>query len=85
MEITVKYFGILKENTKTDEEKIRLEKGRKLGDLIALISERHKLAPPMLEQCLIVINDRGACQLLGLETELKSGDVVLFIPQLSGG
>ncbi len=85
IEIIVRYFGPVREKTAVDEEKISVVEGSQLKRLIQLLVERHGFGTDQLAQCLIVINGRGASQLSGLETELRNGDVVCFMPQLSGG
>ncbi len=84
-EVTVKYFAPFKSNAGLEEETIELEEGSRLKDLIRLVREQHGMEELTMSKALITINEKGASQLSGLETELRRGDRVCFMPFISGG
>lgn len=85
MTVTVKYFAQMRERVRKDEEMVILEEGSRLKDLVQLLMNRYRLEEALISNCLITVNERGASQLLGSETELRSGDRVCFMPVLAGG
>lgn len=84
-EVKVRYCVPLKGRWSYLEETIEVGEGSKLNQLLSLLAERHNLDEHFLANCLITINGKGAFQLDGLDTELRTGDEIAFLPPLSGG
>jgi len=49
------------------------------------VGERYRIGESLVANCLIVVNGKGSSQLAGLETKLRPGDRVSFLPPISGG
>ncbi len=84
-EVTVKYFAPFRDEAGCEEETVELQEGSRLADLVRLVSERHDMQSLSMSTCLITINEKGASQLAGMETELRRGDRICFMPLISGG
>lgn len=84
-EVKVRYCVPLKGGYSDQEEIIELDEGSKLSQLLSVLAERHNLDENFFANCLITINGKGAFQLNGLDTELRAGDQIAFLPPLSGG
>ncbi len=77
--LNVKYFGVLRDRSGCDEERIRSE-ARTPAQLYGNLRERHSIAiePGELQ---VAVNDR----LSSWDTELKPDDTVAFLPPVAGG
>jgi len=65
------------------EEDFDLPSPASLRDLLFTIVQRHStLSPQMMASMLILVNDAPVS---GLDSTLKDGDVVDFIPLVAGG
>jgi molybdopterin converting factor small subunit len=85
IEVLIKYFSQIREQTRCGQEPIRLSEGSRLSDLVGQLNERYGFSLHD-EQVMVVLNGRGWRQLPeGMETVLKSGDVVLLTQPLDGG
>jgi len=84
-EVWVKYFAPIRDKTGRDEDRIELDEGGRLRDLLRLVAGRYGVDDPLMASCLVTINGRGASQLAGANTELHAGDRICFLPLLSGG
>jgi molybdopterin synthase catalytic subunit len=81
MQITVRYFAGHRDITGTAEERVELESGATVGALWELLTDRYPRLGAYSGRLLYAVNqDYGT-----LETELRDGDEVAFIPPVSGG
>jgi len=79
MTITIKYFGILAEETGTDEETLHLDvREYDVESLIDHCFSKYALSDTQSIQ--VAVN-----QTLGKKGPLKNGDEVAFLPPFSGG
>ncbi len=85
VEVTIKYFAPFNEKTGREEETVVLEPGSRLEDLVRWMADRYRMHDLSPSECLITINESGARQLSGMNTQLRDGDRVCFMPPLSGG
>jgi len=92
--VKVKYFTVLREHVGKREEEVELERGATVGDLIALIAQRHGhdvrrylyAENGKIRGFLqFLINGKSATTLKGFETKLNDGDIVAIIPPVGGG
>lgn len=90
----VKYFTVLRELIGKKEEEIELKRATTVGDLIALIAQRHGRevesylydADGKVKSFLqFLVNGKSIATLGGLETKLTNGDIVAIIPPVGGG
>ena len=91
IKVTVKAFGGLRANTDLFPTQIELPAGARLQDLISAIAEIDPQFHAELSRGLsqgyinILVDGRNARFLDGLDTELKDGTSVAFIPPVGGG
>ncbi len=83
MKVTVRLFASLKEQTGTDHLDMELADGATVGQLTALLSEKHPALKEVLEKrkVLISLNQEMAKK----NDILKEGDEVGLLPPFSGG
>ena len=91
MKVTVKFFAYLRDLFKGREEKIELESGSSIGDLLNLLCD----SPGRREQIfdggelkpgmIVLKNGNHVKHLSGLETKLDEGDTIVLIPMVGGG
>ena len=81
MKITLRFFGQLKELTKTLEIEIPVKKGLRVEDLEWLIGERFPNIREHLKTASFSINN----EYVDKETAVKEGDIVGILPPISGG
>jgi len=84
-EVVVRYFAPIRDRTGRDEEAIAMGDECQLKDLVRLVGERYRIGESLVANCLIVVNGKGSSQLAGLETKLRPGDRISFLPPISGG
>ncbi|HID11684.1 MAG TPA: MoaD/ThiS family protein [Candidatus Latescibacteria bacterium] len=84
MWVKVRYFLSISEKAACSEEEVELEAGSRLRDLMDKVCQRYGIKE-LVSSCFITVNGKGAQQLAGLDTKLRHGDVVSFMPPLSGG
>ncbi len=91
IEVVVKAFGGLRARIDPFPLRIELPAGARLRDLISVLSEINPELHSELSQGLsqgyinILIDGRNARFLGGLDSELKDGTSVAFIPPVGGG
>ena len=93
MPLTLKFIGSLRQISGKTQLTLSFKEGMLLKDLITKISPEM----PQLEKSfngqfndsrsnsLVLVNGREISVLNGLETELKDGDEIVFIPVVHGG
>jgi molybdopterin synthase sulfur carrier subunit len=94
MAVTLKFIGALRDFLKNGKIALQTEQTVSLRELIKeIVKESPKLerllVDPELEDSrpntLIIVNGKEISALKGLETEIKDGDEVVFVPVLHGG
>ena len=89
MELEVTFFGQFREIAGNRKESIELEDGSTLADLISRLVEMHGNALrekiDRAQGLRILINGRDSDLLDGMETRLKPGDAIVFLPPVAGG
>ena len=92
--VTLKFIGALRQASGADKLMMDCKNGASLLDLVNAITEelpalRRNLLDEQLEEpkpnALILVNGREISVLDGLETKLKDGDEVVFVPVVHGG
>ncbi|WP_331377408.1 molybdopterin converting factor subunit 1 [Alkalihalophilus pseudofirmus] len=80
MMITLLLFAELAERLNTKEMQIDAS-GKTLKEVKEMVKEQHEGIAPVIDQSMIAVNEEYA-----EDTEiLKDGDVIAFIPPVSGG
>ncbi|MEM3703012.1 MAG: MoaD/ThiS family protein [Candidatus Bathyarchaeia archaeon] len=94
MAVTVKFVGSLRNSSGKSKITLKLETPVSLRDAIKkVVEELPALAKVLIDQelgdprpnSLIIVNGMEVNVLNGLETMLKDGDEVVFVPVLHGG
>lgn len=94
MKVKVKLFGLLRRAFKSDTIVVELSGSSKLKDLIDKIVEKSPslknvlLDPELMDprpNMIILVNGIEISVLNGLETDIKEGDEIVFIPVIHGG
>ncbi|MGC8998010.1 MAG: MoaD/ThiS family protein [Candidatus Bathyarchaeia archaeon] len=94
MKVNIKFVGSFRNITNKSKVVLELSKGAKLKEAIKrVIDEFPKIEKALIDpelgdprpNTLIVVNGREISVLKGLETVLKDGDEVVFIPISHGG
>ncbi len=94
MEIRVKFIGSLRSAAGNSKLTLKMKKRVSLREAVKEIVSRHpKLKRALIDpelgdprpNALILVNERDVSVLNGLETVLKDGDEVVFVPILHGG
>ncbi len=78
MQVTVRYFAVLRERRGCDEEQVEVEPGTTLAELY------RRLFPPGPEGLLPVAFGRNRAYAPGSEV-LSEGDEIAILPPLGGG
>jgi molybdopterin converting factor subunit 1 len=81
MQITVKWFGSLREATGAKELAVRLPAGARLADLAALLAREHAAFAAMAPKLRAARNQEMA----EADEALADGDEVAFLPPVAGG
>ena len=81
MQVTVKWFGPLREATGTKELGVRLPDGARLRDLAALLAREHPAFAAMAPKLRAAVNQEVA----DADASLADGDEVAFLPPVAGG
>jgi molybdopterin synthase sulfur carrier subunit len=94
MVLTIRFVGSLRASSKKTELKLKIEKTVSLKKIIEKIAEEQ----PKLKRALIdpelgdprantitLVNGKDISVLKGMETMLKDGDEVVFVPVVHGG
>jgi MoaD family protein len=94
MVVVVKFVGALRNVSGASQLKIDCVKGLVLKDLISeVVGKMPRLEKSLLDKqleepksnALVLVNGREISVLGGLETALKDGDEIVFIPVVHGG
>jgi molybdopterin synthase catalytic subunit len=81
MQVTVKWFGPLREATGSKELGVELPEGARLGDLAALLARQHAAFAAMAPRLRAALNHEVA----EADARLADGDEVAFLPPVAGG
>ena len=81
MQIRVLFFGMMKDVADTASVSIEIREGASLQDVVQRCKERIAKFAEFAACCAVSVNQEYA----GLETKLKDGDEVAFLPPVSGG
>lgn len=84
MMIKVKFFSPIREIIKKGEEEIEIKEDFTVKDLLDELAVKYG-NPFRQIPFIILVNDRGINQMGGEKVRLKEGDLVTFLPMLSGG
>ena len=79
IDVTARYFATFREQAGCDAEPIETQ-ANTAGDLFGEIAAKHGFLDS-LARCKVAIND----EIAPWDSELRSGDVVLFFPPVAGG
>ncbi|MEM2249778.1 MAG: MoaD/ThiS family protein [Candidatus Bathyarchaeia archaeon] len=94
MKVNVRFVGSFRNITKKDKITLELSEGVQLKEAVKQIIEKFpNMERALIDQelgdprpnALIIVNDREISVLKGLETVLKDGDEVVFVPVSHGG
>lgn len=94
MAITLKFIGALRHASGNEKMALDWKAGASLMDLVNAVTKempalRRSLLDEQLEEpkpnALILVNGKEISVLNGLETKLKDGDEVVFVPVVHGG
>jgi molybdopterin synthase sulfur carrier subunit len=94
MVITVRFIGALRSVSGKSKCSIKADDGASVREVLdKLVEEKPKLRRALIDSelddprpnALILVNGKDISVLNGLETLLKSGDEVVFVPVLHGG
>lgn len=90
MTVNVKFIGALRHGSGVDELAIDCGEGASVRELISELTEKFpdlkkSLVDDARANALILVNDREISALNGLETKLKDGNNVIFVPVVHGG
>ncbi len=82
MQVQVTFYGVLKQTTGVKAQTLDLpETTRAVGDVIALLVERHPALGPLLGSVAYVVGD----DLVNSDHLLRDGDDLGLLPPVSGG
>jgi molybdopterin synthase sulfur carrier subunit len=94
MTITIKFVGAFRHFSGADERALNCKGYISIDELVKELGKevpelKRSLIDPHLEDprpnALIIVNGKEIGVLAGLETKLKDGDEVVFIPVIHGG
>lgn len=94
MAITVKFLGALRHISGTSELALNIRDTLSIKELMNEIvrempapkqSLTHQQLEDLVSNALILVNGREISVLNGLETNLKDGDEIVFVPVVHGG
>ncbi len=81
IQIRMRYFAALREIVGAQEETLSVPEGASVADTRTLLLERHPRLASVLARTVCAVNRAY----VPLETTLKEGDEVVFIPPVGGG
>jgi molybdopterin converting factor small subunit len=81
--VTVRYFGIISDRTGKREETVSIEPETTLAALRARVLGQYKIGPETAAHTSV--NGKGVAPPSFSEYRLQNGDVVVFLPPMSGG
>jgi molybdopterin synthase sulfur carrier subunit len=96
LKVTVEYLGYIKQTLGAEQgERVELKNDALVSDLLAILAEKHGepfkktiYEPKGLDlkpHYILAINGLLLNQLNGIETKLKDGDRLVFMPVVTGG
>ncbi len=91
MKVTVKFFAYLRDIFRGREEKIELQNGSSIGDLLSLLCDSPVRRGQIFDgdelkpQMVVLKNGNHVKHLSGLDTKLDDGDTIVLIPPVGGG
>ena len=94
MEITVRYFTVLRKVTQKRQESLELKSGSTLEEMLTVLTEKYgknfeKYASSGKEkkglQLVFLLNGQDVRSSNGLKTKLHNGDTVAVMPPIAGG
>jgi len=90
MAITIRFIGALRHASGANELALDFKRGISIKELISKITKempalKRSLIDQQLVYALILVNGKEISVLNGLETNLKDGDHVVFVPVVHGG
>jgi sulfur-carrier protein len=94
MVLTVRFIGSLRASSKKTELKLKVEKTISLKKVIAqIVEEQPKLKRALIDpelgdprtNTIMLVNGKDISVLKGMETMLKDGDELVFVPVVHGG
>lgn len=83
MQVTVKYFGLASSQAGKREEVLTLPAGTNLASLKSLLQTRYQLGTEAI--VFFNLNGKGIAGSDMEHCQLSGGDVIMIIPQISGG
>lgn len=81
MIVKIRFYASYREVTGTDEIDFEIEEGTSLGDLIERIKHRYPVLQVRSDEIIVSLNGKS----LPLSTRLREGDIVSFLPPVTGG
>lgn len=94
MEITVRYFTVLRKTTGKRQEHLKIRENSTLEDMLSMLTEKYGrnferyissgIAKRGL-QLVFLLNGQDIAQFNGLKTMLHDGDTVALMPPIAGG
>lgn len=94
MEITVRYFTVLRKLTEKKQERLNIKEDSTLEDMLALLIKRYGehferyVSSGRVKkgiQMVFLLNGQDVAQYDGLKTTLHNGDTVTLMPPIAGG
>jgi molybdopterin synthase sulfur carrier subunit len=94
MVLTVRFIGSLRASSKKTELKLKVQKTISLKKVIAqIVEEQPKLKRALIDpelgdprtNTIMLVNGKDISVLKGMETMLKDGDELVFVPVVHGG
>lgn len=81
MLVKVRFYAFYREITGAEVIDFELEEGASLGDLIEKIKQQYPVLQLKPDEIIVSLNGRS----MPLSTSLHEGDVVSFLPPVTGG
>jgi len=81
LKIKVLYFSSLKDRLKKSSEEIDINKPMSVKQFLKLLKEKHPEVSQSLDSVMVAVNE----EYVDTNYTLKDGDVLAFIPPVSGG
>jgi len=94
MEITVRYFTVLRRITEKRQESLKMKKDSTLEDTLVILTEKYgKNFERYVSsgigrkglRLIFLLNGKDVAQFEGLRTRLHEGDTVALMPPIAGG
>jgi MoaE-MoaD fusion protein len=81
VQIQVRYFAVLRERMRAEEEALDLADGATVADAVAALAERHEPLRALRRQCQTAVNQT----MVRPDEVLHDGDELALIPPVAGG